>query len=104
ASAGLMVLNRGFSYSDIQGPSEMLQPYSLPLGPALALGGEWYPGAHFSNGLAAHLGLVGGFQHSFLLSSAGPEGATFDTTDSAWNLGAQLRIPLDRSRLTFHAT
>ncbi|MCB9641237.1 MAG: hypothetical protein H6727_20225 [Myxococcales bacterium] len=66
-----------------------LSPYNLLMAPALALQMHWYPGAHFTNGPLAHIGLVAEFSYALGLESRTPDGKTLPT--SAYQLQAGLR-------------
>ena len=101
AYLGLRGLNRGFRYIDDRDGA--MRPYDMPLGPGLAVGGEWYPGAHLTNDALAHIGLTADVEQSLFLSSAGPNGASYPTSESYWALGARARFPLGPSRLSLAA-
>ena len=101
AYLGLRGLNRGFRYIDDRDGA--VRPYDMPFGPGIAVGGEWYPGAHFTNDALAHLGVTADVEQSLFLSSAGPNGASYPTSESYWALGARARFPLGQSRLSLAA-
>jgi hypothetical protein len=97
ARAGLLLLNRNFSYRDDLAGST--RPYTLPVGAALGLGAAYYPGAHFTNGVLAHLGLTFDASHSIGMSTQGPNDVSYPTNDSRWGIGARGRLPLGASEL-----
>jgi len=101
AHVGLRAINRGFRYIDDR--SGMVRPYDMPLGPSLVLGAEWYPAGHFTNDAIAHLGVTASVEQSLFLTSAGPNGASYPTSESYLALGAKLRLPLGPSRVTIDA-
>lgn len=92
-SAGLRVFSRDFSYS---GAGNGLRGYGLGGAPALWLGGEWYPGAHFTTGVAANIGLVASFAQSFGVSSGRDDGGSenYGTSMRTYDVGVRGRIPL----------
>ena len=100
--SGIRLFNRGFTYVDDQ--SGTTKDYALPLGPELVLSGEWFPGAHFTNGALAHVGLTARLSRSLALDSAGPENTTYITTDTDWAVGAIGRLPLGRHEVRALAT
>jgi hypothetical protein len=92
-SAGLRVFSRDFSYN---GAGNGLRGYGLGGAPALWLGGEWYPGAHFTAGVAANIGLVASFAQSFGVSSGRDDGGSenYGTSMQTYDVGVRGRIPL----------
>jgi len=100
AYLGLRGVNRGMRYLDDR---TGLRPYDMPLAPEIALGGEWYPAAHFTNGVLAHVGLAGDFTQSLFLTSQGPNGVSYPTSDTRWSAGLRIRLPIDESRITLSA-
>ena len=95
ARLGLRFINRNFTYRDDVSGAAL--PYSLPFGAALAFGAELYPGALFSNGALAHIGLTFEGSHSMGMSTAGPDGVAWDTKDTTWGIGTRGRVPLGAS-------
>lgn len=98
---GLRGINRGIRYTGDE--DGVMRPYDMPIGPSLTLGGEWYPGAHLTNGALAHLGVTLKLEQSVFLRSAGPNGASFPTSESYWALGMRTRFPLGEGRLSLSA-
>lgn len=86
-AVGVELFARNFSYNDdLFG---RLRPYTLSGAPAIALQGVWYPGAHFTQGIAANLGLAFDVELGLGLESSDASGATFPT--SALEAGGALR-------------
>ncbi len=92
-SAGVRVFSRDFSYG---GAGNGLRGYGLGGAPALWLGGEWYPDAHFTTGVAANIGLVASFAQSFGVSSGRDDGGSenYGTSMRIYDVGIRGRIPL----------
>ena len=91
-AGSLRIMSRRLSYKDdIFG---QLRAYELGGAPALGLAAEWYPGAHFTDGLAANLGIVFRGEVGVLLQSSDSSGTEFPTETSAWTLGTRWRIPV----------
>jgi len=97
ARVGLALMNRNFSYRDDLGGTT--RPYTLPMGAALGFGAAWYPGAHFSNGALAHVGLTFDASHSLGMSTQGPNEVSYPTKDSRWGIGARGRLPIGDSEV-----
>jgi hypothetical protein len=74
-----------------------LPGYEIALPPALRALLLWYPAAHFSDGVPAHLGLRVHGQYAFGISSAieGGGGPDFSTSSFLLELGLSGRIPFD---------
>jgi len=102
--AGMKLSGRAFRYT---GSLERLYPgqgfpempeYSLDASPVAAVRGHWYPGAHFTGGALANIGVSGMFESGFATTVAyGTE--TFKQTQQLWYAGLRGRIPVDK--LTF---
>jgi hypothetical protein len=89
ASAGGAGVNRQYVYNQqISG----LRNHSLPLGPALALEGVWYPLGSAVPALA-HLGIQGGLEQAFGVQSTIPGGLTYANTVHEYEGGLRYRIP-----------
>jgi len=69
-----------------------LRPYNLPVAPAISAAVEWYPGAHFSRGVASMFGLVADGSFTFLFSSPDSQGRAYPTL--AFNASGGLRTRL----------
>jgi hypothetical protein len=75
-----------------------LPEYSLAASPVAAVRGHWYPGAHFTGGALANLGVSGMFESGFATTvNYGAE--SFKQTQQLWYAGLRGRIPVDK--LTF---
>jgi hypothetical protein len=106
---GLRAVNRNFTYKDT--PAELfpnkgyptLVPIQLPLGPALFIDGNFYPGALATSGVAAHIGLAFGYELNFGTNAIFAEGSpierTLHTQASQFYLGARARIPFGAHEL-----
>jgi hypothetical protein len=97
-TVGGRAFRRHLSYTDdLFG---VLRAYDLNLGPAAYAAVEWYPGAHFSNGPLAHLGLVASGEYAFALRSRDPAtDASYDTRAWSASLGVRARLPLGASEV-----
>lgn len=93
ASLGPWLFSRNLSYTD--NIFDQVRGYSVFPAFGMAADLTWFPGAHFSDGFFAHLGLTGAFQTSFGLSSSA-EGSTaeFPTSAKAYSIGLVGRVPL----------
>lgn len=107
--AYLSALNRNLSYDDLSATnSGALRDYNLPLGLAFDLAATWYPGAHFTSGFAANLGIEVSYGQALGMEShdcrpaldlegnctAPAAVADFPTSSRWYSLGARLRIPV----------
>ncbi len=93
ARVAFRLFDRDLSYLGYQaGP---VTPYSLPIGPAVAVAVDYYPAAHVVNDAWAHLGIAWSVVQSFAVQSAGPNAVTYPTNAYAWQLGARYRVPVD---------
>jgi hypothetical protein len=93
---GARLGSRAFGYKDsLPG----LRPYTLSLGPSIALRARWYPAAHFTAGALAHIGLD--LRGEFLVgvSSKNSDGREFSTSSHTIGVGLRVRIPLDKLEL-----
>jgi len=74
-----------------------LPRYKVALPPALRGLVIWYPAAHFSSGVAAHIGLRLQGQYAFGVSSKveNGDGPEFSTSSHLLEVGLRARIPLD---------
>jgi len=88
---GFTGVNRNFTYRDDL--FEALSLYRLPFGPAPTGELELFPGAFFTNGIAAHFGLAGSFNYLVGVSSSA-QSVKFSTTSMRLNASAVGRIPL----------
>jgi hypothetical protein len=71
-----------------------MRPYQLAAGPMLSAALDWYPGAHFSGGVASWFGITGAVDFAVGLTSQRPsDGATFNTTAYRFHAGGRFRVP-----------
>ena len=88
-AASFGVFSRTFEYH--QDVNENLRPYRLPFGPTSALRARWYPAAHFTDEMPAHIGIVGEFERSAGTSSTTEEGERFGTAMQQFSVGSRWR-------------
>ncbi|MBL8685636.1 MAG: hypothetical protein JNK05_41045 [Myxococcales bacterium] len=102
ASLGARWYGRFFSYhQDVFGE---LRGYDLAAAPSLNASVEWYPGAHFSRGVASWFGIVA--QGAFVLgvSSRDSRSMTYGTTALSFDVGLRFRVPIGLHDIGLHAT
>jgi len=92
-TAGAAVFSRDLSYSD--DAFDALRPYWMPAGGALRAAVRWYPGAHVTGGMAAHVGLDAAFGGALGVRSRQRDGTRFPTDSLEFRVGADVRIPVD---------
>lgn len=90
--ARIGLFSRSYEYTE---NLDQLPGYDLSMPPVVLLRASWYPGAHFTSGVPANIGLTGRFGMAFGLDSKGPGGAVFETSSSTWEVGVRWRIPVD---------
>ncbi len=90
ARLGFAIVGRSFWYTDDL--FMRLRPYSLAIAPAVNGAVEWYPGAHFSRGVASMFGLVADGQFTMLFGSTDSQGRTYPTLAFNFNAGARVRL------------
>jgi hypothetical protein len=88
-AASFGVFSRSFEYH--QDVNQNLRPYHLPRGPTSALGVRWYPGAHFTEDVPAHIGIVGDYERSIGTSSKTEDGELYGTTMQQFSVGSRWR-------------
>jgi hypothetical protein len=98
---GFRGIGRSLSYSNDMTGS--FRGYDLGFGPSFHATLEWFPGAHFTSGPGAHIGIYGAFGYAFGISSQDTSGNTFDTTSYLWDAGLRGRIPLGHFDLGIRA-
>lgn len=99
-SAGMQLLSRRFGWSDDL--FTVLSGYELKAAPAAVVDATWFPGAHFTDGAFAHVGLHVRYMRAFGLKSEpsiNREGTSFDTRADQLELGLTGRIPLGKTEL-----
>jgi hypothetical protein len=89
-SVGARIGTRRFTYNDA---FPGLRGYKLGLSPNVALRLHWYPGAHFSDGVAANLGLELRGELMVGVSSKNSAGQKFDTSSRELGFGLRWRNP-----------
>lgn len=99
--AGLRLFNRNYSYED--DIFDALRSYDLPLGPMIRGRLAWYPGAHFTDGIPAHIGIVGTIDVAVGLVSGTENDQEFSTSSLAWSAGAEFGIPIERHEVALYA-
>jgi hypothetical protein len=113
-TAGLRPYNRVFEFKDAiedvrpgQGFRPLLR-YSLPVGPALFIDLNFYPGAFSSAGPLSWIGITGGFEKGFATNTIVYEGTPAETTLgsdlTAFYVGARFRLPIAKHQLSASAT
>ncbi len=101
-TAGVRVFSRNFRYTDDL--FDALRSYKLGAAPAFFIRGRWYPAAHFSGGIPAHIGLTGGYEQGVFLKSKVSGGEELTTKMSEWYAGLRYRLPIERHELGFQGT
>jgi hypothetical protein len=79
-----------------QDPARRLPPYSLSPGPEASVWLEAYPGALYGKGFAANVGVFGGFNLGFGVTSSTTDGARLTTKFQDFMGGLKVRLPLER--------
>ncbi|HXK16497.1 MAG TPA: hypothetical protein VNG33_01735 [Polyangiaceae bacterium] len=113
-TAGLRPMNRTFTFhqtiADVKPMAGYLQllKYELPLGPALFIDLNWFPASHFMTGPAEWIGLTGGFEKGFAITSVFQEGTpqakTLKTNEQAFYVGPRFRLPIGAHMLGLTGT
>jgi hypothetical protein len=91
----IAMMMRDYSYNDAL---VKLGEHTLSPTPALRFGVRWYPGAHFTSGAAANLGLDLFTQMMWPVDAKGST-ETFKTKSLAFGLGLRYRIPIGNHQL-----
>ncbi len=99
---GLRAFSRQLRYTD--DIFDQLREYELGSAPAAFGWLRWYPAAHFTGGVASHIGLVGSYERGFALKSKVSGGESFDTFMSEWQVGVRGRIPFFPHELGIEGT
>jgi len=95
--AELGVLSRQFEYH--QDVNDNLRDNDVSLAPTIGARLAWYPGAHFSRGTLANLGLIGSYERSLFASSSTESSQDFDMLMQQYAFGARWRFPFDRHQI-----
>ncbi|MBE2252345.1 MAG: hypothetical protein IAE78_22615 [Myxococcus sp.] len=90
--AGIGFRGFGRSLSWAGDPDQALARYALPFATAIALDATWYPGAHFTSGLAANLGLAFSGDVGVGISSK-QDSSRFGTRYDRFRVSAAFRQP-----------
>ncbi|QQR89916.1 MAG: hypothetical protein IPJ88_17385 [Myxococcales bacterium] len=95
AFVGSRFFSRSLSYKD--DINAALRGYEVFPAFAIAAGATWFPGAHFTNGVGAHIGIQAYFESSLGLNST-VDGSTaeFPTSATAYSVGLVGRIPVSK--------
>jgi hypothetical protein len=113
-TAGLRAIHRTFDFHDTaydkapnRGFTQLLR-YELPLGPALFIDVNFYPGSFITKGPAEWVGVTGGYERGFATKSVFLEGKpgekTLETKNQHWFAGLHLRFPVSAHQLGLLAT
>lgn len=83
---GLSTISRHFRYhQDVYGA---LRDYTLPAGPSISIGGRWFPGAHFTDGIGSAFGVGFRFDRSMGLDSERGPALSYPTAQRIFELDA----------------
>jgi hypothetical protein len=98
-AAGMHLMSRDFVFTDDLFGA--LAGYNIGAAPALALEGEWYPGAHFTDGVGAHFGVRLRYVRMVGVESAVSRGgdARYDTLFDRIEAGLRGRVPFERGEI-----
>jgi hypothetical protein len=96
-SGGMQGFSRSFEYH--QDVDSALHPYHLPFWPALEARVGYYPGAHFTNDMAANFGVIFGVSRSLGATSEIASSGNYGTTMQEITAGARFRLPIARHEL-----
>lgn len=106
-TAGLRPMHRTFTFHDTlkdlrpnDGFQQLLK-YELPLGPAVFIDVNWFPGSHFAQGPAEWIGITAGYEKAFGINSAYGESTadpnddrTLKTDAQQFYAGLRFRFPI----------
>jgi hypothetical protein len=87
-------LSRSFDYH--QDVNDNLRDHDVSLAPVVGARARWYPGAHFTSGSAANLGIIAEYERSVFASSNAESGEDFDTVMQQYAVGARWRFPFEQ--------
>jgi hypothetical protein len=113
-TAGLRPYHRTFEFHDTvaslrpgMGFTDLLR-YELPLGPALFIDLNFFPGSLVAKGPAEWVGITAGFEKGFatqsLYAENTPNEKTLKTDMQSWYAGLRFRLPLGEHQLGLAAT
>jgi len=91
-SAGVRLSHRALRWNDDLFGEQ--RPYTLPLAPWLTVDAQWFPGAHFTSGGLAHLGVYASLGVAVGVTSEDSMGRAYDTSAFDVRAGLRGRLPL----------
>ncbi len=92
--ADFRIVRRTFDYNDVV--SDNLRDYELKAGPGVALKFQYFPGAHFTDGVGAQFGIDFEWERVFDFESTNAEGGSFPTQAQQFLIGLRWRYPTGR--------
>lgn len=91
------ITHRTFRYNDVPDFETDLRDYTLTAGPGMALGFQYFPGAHFTDGVGAQFGIDFNWDRLFdFESTRSSDGASFPTQSQQFLIGLRWRYPTGR--------
>ena len=92
------IVHRTLDYNDTlsDDPRGDLRNYELGAGPGVAIKFQYFPGAHFTDGVGAQFGLDFEWERLFKFDSERPDGASFPTESQQFLIGMRWRYPTGR--------
>ncbi len=96
-SAGVRLSHRALRWNDDLFGEQ--RPYTLPLAPWLTVDAQWFPGAHFTNGWLANLGVYASVGLAVGVTSEDTMGRAYDTSALDVRAGLRGRLPIGRHAL-----
>jgi hypothetical protein len=113
--SGVRGYSRAFEYTGVAGVRDptlrrTIRPYNLDFAPALLIKGAFYPGAFFTDGFGAHIGIMGGAEIGVATSTdyeqQQPNGSKLvtplKTSTSSWDVGLRGRIPIGAAEIAVY--
>ncbi len=113
--SGVRGYSRAFEYTGVAGVRDptlrrTIRPYNLDFAPSLLIKGVLYPGAFFTDGFGAHIGIMGGAEIGVATSTdyeqAQPNGSKLvtplKTSTSAWDVGLRGRVPIGPAEIAVY--
>lgn len=98
---GSRIFQRSLTWTDDL--FKQLSTYGLPAAPAVAVEARFFPGALFTSGVLANVGVAAAFEQSLGVRSTDSEGEAYATGAMRFRIGALARIPISRVTLMPHA-
>ncbi len=91
------ITHRTFRYNDVPDFETNLRDYKLKVGPGIALNFQYFPGAHFTDGVGAQFGIDFNWDRLFdFESTRASDGASFPTQSQQFLIGLRWRYPINR--------